>query len=151
MLEAIRLDLPVSRLRLAELGRWLCRFGVHAGQVKGALALLGISGTPGDVALVSRLGLLDPVTLYAAVALRNLVPAAQAETALFDLAKQVEARGRIHCSPERLLSLKTIDHYLRGDARRNTNLTDRGRAELRVLLDRALDRADWRRSEGRPG
>ena len=95
MLEAIRLDVRASRLRLAELGRWLCRFGVHAWQVKGGLALLGVSGTPGDVPLVARLGLLDAVTLYAAVALRNLLPAAEAE--IFDLAKQVEGWGRIHC------------------------------------------------------
>ncbi|SDY51365.1 hypothetical protein [Herbiconiux ginsengi] len=97
MLEAIRLDVRVSRLRLAELGRWLCRFGVRDWQVKGGLALLGISGTPGDAGLVARLGLLDDVTLYAAVALRNLLPPAEAESALFDLAKKVEGSGRIHC------------------------------------------------------
>lgn len=41
-----------NRARLAELSRWLCTQGTHRQQVKAGIAMLGVSGTPDDTALV---------------------------------------------------------------------------------------------------
>jgi hypothetical protein len=84
-----------NRGRLAELSRWLCTHGNGRQQVKAGIALLGVSGTPDDSALVHKLGRLEELTLYAFVALSNLEPE-QADQAIFDLARQVEGWGRIH-------------------------------------------------------
>jgi hypothetical protein len=62
--------------------------------VKPAIALLGVSGDADDRDLILTLGLLEELTLYAAVALGNLLP--EPEEAIFDLARQVEGWGRIH-------------------------------------------------------
>jgi hypothetical protein len=94
MLSAVRDGEGVRRERIAELARWLCRFGVTRGQVKGGIALLGLSGGPRDIGLISSLGLLEDLTLYSVVALKNLVPDSLSQ--IFELAKQVEGWGRIH-------------------------------------------------------
>ena len=83
-----------NRTRLAELSRWLCTHGTNSQQVKAAIAMLGVSGTPDDSALVSQLGRLEELTLYSLVALSNLQPG-QAEQAIFALAKRVDGWGRI--------------------------------------------------------
>jgi hypothetical protein len=44
---------------LATLARWLCTHGVDRQQVKAGLALLGVSGTPEDRQLITKLGLLE--------------------------------------------------------------------------------------------
>jgi hypothetical protein len=94
-LQAIRRGGSVSRTRVAGIGRWLCEHGVTRQQAKAGLGLLGISGQPDDAALISQLGLLEELTLYSAVALKNLLP--DADPALYDLAQQVSGWGRIHC------------------------------------------------------
>jgi hypothetical protein len=85
----------VSRTRVADIGRWLCEHGVTRQQAKAGLGLLGISGRPDDAALIVRLGLLEELTLYSVVGLKNLLP--DADAALFDLAQQVSGWGRIQC------------------------------------------------------
>jgi hypothetical protein len=79
--------------RLAGLARWLCNFGVHRGQVKSGIGLLGVSGSAKDADLLGKLGLLDELTLYAVVALRRLLPDWEHE--IFDLAKHVDGWGRV--------------------------------------------------------
>jgi hypothetical protein len=94
MLRAVHAGDGASRMRIAELARWLCRFGVTCGQVKSGIALLGLSGSPRDVELISSLGLLEDLTLYSVVALKNLLP--EPTDAIFEVAKQVMGWGRIH-------------------------------------------------------
>ncbi len=94
-LEAIRTGGSVSRTRAADIGRWLCEHGVTRQQAKAGLGLLGISGRPDDAALISQLGLVEELTLYSVVALKNLLP--DADAALYDLAQQVSGWGRIQC------------------------------------------------------
>lgn len=94
-LEAIRTGGSFSRTRVAALGRWLCEHGVTRQQAKAGLGLLGISGRPDDAPLIVRLGLLEELTLYSVVALKNLLP--DADPAIYDLAQQVSGWGRIQC------------------------------------------------------
>ena len=77
------------------LARWLCMQGVRREQVKAGLALLGVVGCEEDAAVITHLGRLEELTLYAAVALKNLL--AEPDKALLDLADQVTGWGRIHC------------------------------------------------------
>lgn len=92
-LEAARVGGGPDRIRLAELARWLCTHGVHYEQVTAGLALLGISGDIEDVGLVMRLGVEDRLTLYALVALQNLL--LEPEQAMFELARRVKGWDRI--------------------------------------------------------
>ena len=94
-LGAIRTGGSSSRARVAAVGRWLCEHGVTRQQAKAGLGLLGISGRPDDAALIVRLGLLEELTLYSVVALKNLLP--DADPAVLDLAQQVSGWGRIQC------------------------------------------------------
>lgn len=94
LVDVIRADRQINRIRVAELARWLCAFGVSRGQVATGISLLGIYGRERDRHLIARIGLVDPLTLYSVVALGNLL--AKPETAIFDLAVQVEGWGRIH-------------------------------------------------------
>lgn len=94
-LESIRSGGGSSRRRIAAIGRWLCEHGVTRQQAKAGLGLLGISGQPDDAGLIIQLGLLEELTLYSVVALKNLLP--DADPALFDLAQQVSGWGRIQC------------------------------------------------------
>jgi hypothetical protein len=94
-LEAIRNGGSVSRRRLAGIGRWLCKHAVTRQQAKAGLGLLGISGRSDDAALIVRLGLLEELTLYSVVALKNLLR--DADSAPLDLAQQVSGWGRIQC------------------------------------------------------
>jgi hypothetical protein len=66
-------------------------------QAKAGLGLLGICSQPGDAGLIVRLGLLEELTLYSVVALKNLLP--DADPAMWDLAQQVSGWGRIQCKP----------------------------------------------------
>ncbi len=84
-----------NRPRLAELSRWLCTQGTHRQPVKAGIAMLGVSGTREDAAVINTLGRLEELTLYSLVALSNLQPG-EAEQATFALARQVEGWGRIH-------------------------------------------------------
>jgi len=93
LIAAVRADRRLDKDRLAELARWLCVHGTQRGTVKSAIALLGISGTAEDQELIVRLGLLEELTLYAVVALKNLH--IDSEPAIFDLAQQVLGWGRI--------------------------------------------------------
>lgn len=93
LIAAVRAARRLDKDRLAQLARWLCVHGTQRGTVKSAIALLGISGTADDQELIVRLGLLEELTLYAVVALKNLP--IDAEPAIFDLAQQVLGWGRI--------------------------------------------------------
>jgi len=92
LIEAVANGRP-PRDRLAALARWLCRHGTRREVVKAGIALLGVSGTETDVALITRLGLLEELTLYALVAFQNLLP--NSERAVFNLAQQVRGWGRV--------------------------------------------------------
>ena len=50
--------------------------------VKAAIAMLGVSGTPDDTPLVTRLGLLEELSLYSLVAIGSL-QSGMAEHAIF--------------------------------------------------------------------
>ena len=93
-MDHMRRDRRLDRNRVAELARWLCCNGTRKGVVKAGLALLGATGTENDSFLIQRLGLLEELTLYAVVALRNLL--ADPERAVFELAQQVTGWGRIN-------------------------------------------------------
>jgi hypothetical protein len=93
-LDAIRDDRDLDRSRVADLARWLCCNGTRKGTVKAGLALLGVTGEEGDGFLIGRLGLLEELTLYAVVALRNLLT--NPEPAIFELAQNVSGWGRIN-------------------------------------------------------
>jgi hypothetical protein len=58
---------------LATLARWLCRYGTRREEVKAGIALLGVSGTETDVALITRLGLLEELTDHAFAAFKDLL------------------------------------------------------------------------------
>lgn len=94
LLGELRIDSVVGRVRLAELARWLCRFGTRLRHVQAGLALLATVGGRQDRLLVLRLGLLDTVTMRAVEALRGIL--LDPEPALFVLAKQTHGWGRIH-------------------------------------------------------
>ncbi len=91
---ALFADRRLDKARLATFARWVCQHETRREAVKAGMALLGVSGTPNDAALIVRLGLLEELTLYAVVALANLLE--QPEPAIFDLAQQVRSWGRIH-------------------------------------------------------
>jgi hypothetical protein len=94
LLRAVLADRSLDRERLAAFARWLCVHGTRRELVKTGIALLGASGTPNDRELIARLGLLEELTLYAVVALANVLD--DSEGAIFDLAQQVNGWGRIH-------------------------------------------------------
>ncbi len=93
LISAVRTTRGLQRDRLAVLGRWLCTNGTQRGQVKAGMALLGISGDQRDIALVSKLGILEQFSLYAVVAMKNLLE--YPDQAILDLAKQVDGWGRV--------------------------------------------------------
>ncbi len=94
LLDAVAAARGLPRTRLATLARWLCTHGVDRQQVKAGLTLLGASGAPQDRQLIKTLGSLEELTLYALVALTNLLPEPDQE--IFELAQQVDGWGRIH-------------------------------------------------------
>lgn len=93
-MDIVRQDRRLDRDRVAEFARWLCCNGTRRGMVKVGLALLGATGTESDAFLIQRLGLLEELTLYAVVALRNLL--ADPDPAIFELGRQVTGWGRIN-------------------------------------------------------
>jgi hypothetical protein len=106
----------LSRGNLATFARWLCEHGTRRENVKAGIALLGISGTADDAQLIARLGLAEELTLFAVVGLTNLLP--EPESAIFDLAQQVEGWGRVQ-AVQRLEGSTTPeirDWLLRGGA-----------------------------------
>jgi hypothetical protein len=94
LISAVLADRNLNRPRLRTFARWLCTYGTRREVVKSGIALLGVSGRPDDADLIIRLGLLEELTLYAVVALNNLL--ADSEEAIFELARQVTGWGRIH-------------------------------------------------------
>ncbi len=84
----------VSRRRARVLARWTAEHGTHRDAVKIALALLGLCGDERERELFVLLGSLDEFALYAAVALRRVVP--DPEPDLFRLARRATGWGRIH-------------------------------------------------------
>lgn len=94
LLPAILSERKLDKARLLTFARWICLHEGRRNAVKAGIALLGVCGTPDDAALIERLGLLEELTLYALVALTNVL--AQPEKVIFDLAQQVRGWGRIH-------------------------------------------------------
>ncbi len=85
--------LPKGRLRLLAL--WLARLAPDRNPVKVGIALLNLAGTAQDVDLLMAVGRHDEFTLYAVVALRNLLPPRQARRAVWELAQATTGWGRI--------------------------------------------------------
>lgn len=104
-LSALQAGGSYDRDRVAMFARWICTTGPRRQQVKAGIAMLGVSGTPADHETVRLLGLVELFTLYALVALNNLLPSEDAEEAILQLAPQVGGWGRIHA----ILRLKTTD------------------------------------------
>lgn len=92
-LDRVSADLGDRREALAALARRLVCEAPDVEPVKMGVALLGVSGTAGDEAVVLEIGQAEEFTLYATVALRNLL--AEPEDALWRLAKSVHGWGRI--------------------------------------------------------
>ncbi|GAA4603930.1 hypothetical protein BJY16_004799 [Actinoplanes octamycinicus] len=83
-----RRNTPPPRVR--QLGRWLASHGTRRGAVAIGLVLLGLTGDARDRDLLLRLGTMEELTLYAAVALGSR------HADLFALAQRVTGWGRIH-------------------------------------------------------
>jgi hypothetical protein len=89
------------RPHLHNFAAFLVRDAPDRGPVKFGIALLGLIGDVADKETVLLLGKHEEFTLYAAVALTNMLE--DPEAALWDLAQAVEGWGRIHLV-ERLAS-----------------------------------------------
>jgi hypothetical protein len=123
LLEAVLQERKLDGERLAALARWLCEHGRKRETVKAGLALLGVSGSQEDVDLITRLGLIEELTLYSLVALTNVLT--EPEQAIFDLTRQVEGWGRIHGVKRLADSTNPVVHawLIRGGAE-NTIMTE---------------------------
>jgi hypothetical protein len=86
-------EIGEQRPQLAVLARRLVKEAPDIEPVKAGLALLGLSGTDADAALVSTVGRYEECTIYAVIALRKLL--ADAEPAIWSLARNVHGWGRI--------------------------------------------------------
>jgi hypothetical protein len=98
--------------------------GTDTRSVRAGLALLGLTGVEGDRALITRLGLLDALTLYAAYALTKLP--GDGPAMLLELGDQVSGWGRVHVV-RRLLEVDRPDvrrWLLRGGADAGHYLTE---------------------------
>lgn len=82
--------------------RWLVTEARHRAPLKFGIALLGVSGEPGDAELVKELGRHDEFTLYCSVALQHLV--ADPADALWEVARCANGWGKIE-AVERLAPL----------------------------------------------
>jgi hypothetical protein len=80
--------------QLRETGRWLAEHGTQRGAVAAGIVLLGLAGDARDRELLLLLGMLEELTLYAAVALQRSQP--DREQAIYALARRVDGWGRIH-------------------------------------------------------
>lgn len=90
-------DYPgISREKLESLSLWLATEAPDRAPVKFAMAMLGILGNRSHADILTTLGLHEEFTLYAAVALGNLLPPTEAEQRQWQLARKVHAWGRIH-------------------------------------------------------
>lgn len=143
-LAAVRTSGSFSRARVAGIGRWLCEHAVTRQQAKAGLGLLGISGRPDDAAVIVRLGLLEELTLYSAVALKNLLP--DADPALCDLAQQVSGWGRIQCIYRlKNSALPEVRYWLLHEGYQNAVMTEEvayiaaTAGDLRAALDAEPD------------
>lgn len=103
---------------LHSFAEFLARTAPDRGPVKFAIALLGILQDPRDVSIIMLLGLHEEFTLFAAVALSNML--ADPESYLWSLAKKVDGWGKIHLV-ERLASTtsKEIKDWLLRDGYSN--------------------------------
>jgi hypothetical protein len=80
--------------RILELGRYLATRADDRENVKLGILLIGVSGNEGDRPVLELLATHDEFTLYASVALMQLV--SDPERTLWDIAKRVHGWGRIH-------------------------------------------------------
>lgn len=118
----------------------LAKDAADRGAVKVGIALLGVMRLSQHREIVETLGLHDEFTLYAAVALRNLLP--DPEIALWQLASKVDGWGRIQIV-ERLPPIgdPSVRHWLRTEGFRNSvmyeylALTAAEHGKLRDALD----------------
>ncbi|MEC3958934.1 hypothetical protein VMT65_38275 [Nocardia sp. CDC153] len=86
------LDSPREDLR--SLARWLAEHGTRRNAVALGIVMLGVAGDARDQELLSLLGALEDLTLYAVVALANTQP--DRDQAIHRLACRVDGWGRIH-------------------------------------------------------
>jgi hypothetical protein len=87
---------------IAPHARWLVTEARHRGPLKFGIALLGVSGEPGDAELVKELARHDEFTLYCSVALQHLL--ADPADALWEVAQRADGWGKIE-AVERLAPL----------------------------------------------
>ncbi|CRG50538.1 hypothetical protein [Yersinia wautersii] len=106
-------QLPANKLQA--LAEWLATESPDRNAVKVAIALLGFFPTQKSCQILSTLGAHDEFTLYAAVALRSILPADEYERAWLAMAKRAGGWGRVQLI-ERLpefLSKQSRDWLLR--------------------------------------
>ncbi|HYO12056.1 MAG TPA: hypothetical protein VE685_02555 [Thermoanaerobaculia bacterium] len=108
LLEGIAADSELDPERLRAVARWIATRGADRNAVKAAMALLGLFPGEEDRGLLLTLGRHEELTLYAAVALANALPAP--DETLWELGRNVQGWGRIQVV-ERLA--KTRDPRIR--------------------------------------
>lgn len=91
--EAASRLLPDYGKKMAEVGRYFAVRADHREAVKFGILLLGVAGTREDTTQLETLALHDEFTLYAAMAIANLVD--DRDDGLWSLAKRVRGWGRV--------------------------------------------------------
>lgn len=95
LLETLRDELSEHVCAIAAMARRLIREAPDVEPVKVGVALLGMSGTTEDSALISTVGLYEEITAYSVLALKHLFRE-KAEAKIWSLAKAVYGWGRIN-------------------------------------------------------
>ena len=105
--------------RLHDIMRFFATGSPNREVVKTAIAVLGLFADDNDAELFSTIGMHEEFTLYAAIALGNVV--VEPDAALWDLAKEVDGWGRIH-AVERLTGTDNyrIRHWMLREGYRNS-------------------------------
>lgn len=96
LLPAVAQDQQLPANKLQALAEWLAMESPDRNVVKVAMALLAFFPTQKSCKILSTLGAHDEFTLYAAVALRTILPADEYELAWLALAKRTNGWGRVH-------------------------------------------------------
>ncbi len=115
LLPAVAQDPQLPANKLQALAEWLATESPDRNAVKVAIALLGFFPTQKSCQILSTLGAHDEFTLYAAVALRSILPEDEYERAWLAMAKRAGGWGRVQLI-ERLpefLSKQSRDWLLR--------------------------------------
>lgn len=123
LLEGIAADSDLDPERLRAVARWIATEGADRNAVKAAMALLGLFPGDEDRELLLTLGRHEELTLYAAVALANALPAP--DETLWELGRNVQGWGRIQVV-ERLAKTRDprIRRWLLVDGYRNSVMVE---------------------------